>query len=476
MRRPKNEQKQRKQAVWNFFMHETSVLSKWLKIEDWVSKLNGVCDLSLLSHGLFERKEVLRFLTTESVFSVSCFGELDVERTPCPPLPPRLLFKFEWRDETSNTRARQVAVLVYAISPDTDEKYMVETPSMTDIMCSTCVHDGQSTLEHVGLIATTTEDAKGSFSMHSLCYLDSGEAEKLLDPIDGEETSLDALNSHLQLLGNAADVDDGWKNVVESDPALYSENQVSYIKTKARYLATALLYLKEEGLVVNPPVRVTWTSCCNLAISHMRKSWFNFIEEGRARTLMEWFRQYRKNRRRFPHPYHPPYVHKSCAIRSPFLLMNPDIVEVIKCEGNTNLDKLSVDFLHEFIHDKVLPPLLAQANKSIEPKPNHRAITKEDFLIGYGLKNLCKSTVNNWMLQLGFKYKEHTKSYYVDGHEKADTIMYRKQYICRYFKEYEPRMFRWVHLTKKEVDVLKSTKQVSANGFHFMTDVGEVRK
>jgi hypothetical protein len=72
----------------------------------------------------------------------------------------------------------------------------------------------------------------------------------------------------------------------------------------------------------------------------------------------------------------------------------------------------------------------------------------------YGLTKVCLSTVYKWMKKLGFNYEPRKKSYYVDGHEKEETISYRWRYIERYL-QYEQRMFRWIQVTQEKAQELE---------------------
>ena len=63
-------------------------------------------------------------------------------------------------------------------------------------------------------------------------------------------------------------------------------------------------------------------------------------------------------------------------------------------------------------------------------------------------------TVYNWMSLLGFKYSATKKTYYVDGHEKPDVVAYRKEYCNQYVID-ELRCFRWIQLSKPEVEKLE---------------------
>ena len=67
---------------------------------------------------------------------------------------------------------------------------------------------------------------------------------------------------------------------------------------------------------------------------------------------------------------------------------------------------------------------------------------------------LTMMTIYNWMEVLGFKYSSNKKTYYVDGHEKPETVAYRKKYVQQYIQS-EIQCFRWIHLSEDEVNELE---------------------
>ncbi|KAG7367752.1 hypothetical protein IV203_030423 [Nitzschia inconspicua] len=60
------------------------------------------------------------------------------------------------------------------------------------------------------------------------------------------------------------------------------------------------------------------------------------------------------------------------------------------------------------------------------------------------------------MKQLGMKYANHKKSYYVDGHEREDVVTSRKLFCKRYLVDLEPRCLRWIQITKEKASELQS--------------------
>jgi hypothetical protein len=43
--------------------------------------------------------------------------------------------------------------------------------------------------------------------------------------------------------------------------------------------------------------------------------------------------------------------------------------------------------------------------------------------------------VYRWLKLLGFNYEAECKGYYVDGHEKPDTVTYQKDFVKKYLME-----------------------------------------
>ena len=96
----------------------------------------------------------------------------------------------------------------------------------------------------------------------------------------------------------------------------------------------------------------------------------------------------------------------------------------------------------EYFHGIVLPKMVKD-KYNIEKDSEMYNCKKKVILLENGLKTLCPITVYRYMVRLGFKYKTRQKGFYVDGHERPATILYRNKFILRYFK-YKRRMFRWI--------------------------------
>ena len=58
------------------------------------------------------------------------------------------------------------------------------------------------------------------------------------------------------------------------------------------------------------------------------------------------------------------------------------------------------------------------------------------------------------MASFGFKFSLSKKTYYVDGHEKPETVAYRKQYVHQYIQD-EICCFRWIQLSTDEIEEIE---------------------
>ena len=74
------------------------------------------------------------------------------------------------------------------------------------------------------------------------------------------------------------------------------------------------------------------------------------------------------------------------------------------------------------------------------------------------------------MNSFGFKYSVAKKTYYVDGHEKPETVAYRKQYVTQYIQD-ELRYFRWIQLTSEEVAKIEKENVNFCERMHLFTKI-----
>ena len=86
--------------------------------------------------------------------------------------------------------------------------------------------------------------------------------------------------------------------------------------------------------------------------------------------------------------------------------------------------------MYNFVHNE----LLKESLEKERDESNDESITKEDVMKKLGLNSLSIHTIYNWMNQFGFKYSSQRKTYYVDSHEKDETVKYRNKYVFRYLR------------------------------------------
>ncbi|KAG7348863.1 hypothetical protein IV203_011460 [Nitzschia inconspicua] len=136
----------------------------------------------------------------------------------------------------------------------------------------------------------------------------------------------------------------------------------------------------------------------------------------------------------------------------PFLRMFPDAATEIKQFCRVNLLNLNVETVHQFILNKVFPRIYAVWAS----EQKSRGHTLQSFLKLFRISVFSPQTTLSWMKQLGMKYANHKKSYYVDGHEREDVVTSRKLFCKRYLVDLEPRRIRWIQITKEKASELPS--------------------
>ena len=77
------------------------------------------------------------------------------------------------------------------------------------------------------------------------------------------------------------------------------------------------------------------------------------------------------------------------------------------------------------------------------------------FLQAHRLSTLSLVTVYRWMTHLGMKYRTKSKSYYVDGHERKDVVIYQNWFVNKYLREWEPHCLWFVHMTLEELQTIQ---------------------
>ena len=76
------------------------------------------------------------------------------------------------------------------------------------------------------------------------------------------------------------------------------------------------------------------------------------------------------------------------------------------------------------------------------------------FLDMFQITSLSQMTVYRWMLFIGLRFCDDKKSFYVDGHERADVVLDRNRFTKAYLSDYEPYTERWIQMTLVEAHQL----------------------
>ena len=73
-----------------------------------------------------------------------------------------------------------------------------------------------------------------------------------------------------------------------------------------------------------------------------------------------------------------------------------------------------------------------RANKFIATIHEFVKFVENEALPGLGIKTkrrIGKTMAQEWLHQLGWDYKDHSKNIYFDGHERDDVVAYRNQFL-----------------------------------------------
>ena len=111
-----------------------------------------------------------------------------------------------------------------------------------------------------------------------------------------------------------------------------------------------------------------------------------------------------------------------------------------------------------FLNDTLLPSHGVKPWKGA-PSSKIKGVEKESRWLQVSL-----SCALAWALRLGLKYTPKRKSYYVDGHDRADVLEYRAKWLALEL-HYELRQYLWVQLplkkaVKMEVNVDGQTRSL----------------
>lgn len=244
---------------------------------------------------------------------------------------------------------------------------------------------------------------------------------------------------------------DKWKKTPVSDRTRFQ------ITLRSRYLVAAL----ENALLKMP--EWTWNKCCEEAIIQVNANeGAEFITN--SRSLRNWYTSFRRDNCTFDG-----LVNREHKTRMPkFLEENPEQKAlIIKC-ALENLNQLSVEFLHDYIHSTLLPSMVeeqvSELRKDLDEMENEEGkrmieekiglVTVDSILKANHLTVLNEETIRQWMHKLGFKYEERRKCFFVDSHEREDVVRDRNAFVADSLAK-DLRQHCWLQKRADDEDLVK---------------------
>ncbi|KAL3902314.1 MAG: hypothetical protein SGARI_005900 [Bacillariaceae sp.] len=247
-------------------------------------------------------------------------------------------------------------------------------------------------------------------------YWYSHDAEVLFEPCTGE-TAHEAAAAMFELLSKAANDRRQLKNIIvglgddEEEipvneatgkriviPAASTERLLAHLKMLCVFMARALSVALEHDGFSNS---FSWLDICGKAVKALNDVGILAYQSETGKSIREWFVIFRKQRK-FPNPLleirrHGPH----------FLLAHPDTVTRMKEYGNANLKKLTCDFMREWLIEKEIPRVVAEYNNNVLDNDEDLVMATDEYLAQYHLGKICRATVHNWLLFLGFELLVH---------------------------------------------------------------------
>ena len=315
------------------------------------------------------------------------------------------------------------------------------------------------------------------------CWWESGDARRLFTPCTTLYASdcnvKQIVMDRIEVLESVNRSANNWRNVADTESghgfvkAHYSESDVFSLRYRSIYLALAL---KQFVLNVTGDLRTQWTwkQCLCHSIEAMNDVGVEYYSC--FRTLARWHRKFARHRHYF---YKAPDAKMSCPR---FFADNPDAMDAFKRHGVANIKDLRVEMMLEYVHNELVPKLMMKQDGGLFDDDGDDVVgvaeelvtptTKAAFLHSYGLTNISMATMARWMHACGFRYKKREKHYFVDGHERPETIAYRPVFTKKYLS-YEIRAHRWIQMTLEDSNKLVLEGGITAHcGFHYVADDG----
>jgi hypothetical protein len=189
-----------------------------------------------------------------------------------------------------------------------------------------------------------------------ISWFDSPEAKTMFRTKLDEENALEAIQNQLKLLCKANGSPEGYLELIEGGE---DEELLEYLSEHQKYkikLKRVILIFALQSAAENMPEK-TWRQCCIEAIAKANNIGLTAIKN--PQTIEQWYRKFRIARQltsgTLPGKHNLP----------PFLQQNKDVSIKIQQYARENLPQLSVEFIMEYLHDKILPQLICQSTGAV---------------------------------------------------------------------------------------------------------------
>jgi hypothetical protein len=229
-------------------------------------------------------------------------------------------------------------------------------------------------------------------------YWDSSEAKNISEPTDGEINALEAVNNQLKLLHEGLETPLSCFFLIagckEGDNQKLTKYQVWILQPKCMLISLAL----SKAVEMMPRVK-NWDVCCKLAIVDAAR--FGVKVATTSRMIQNWYCDFRE-KRKFP-MYLPekPLLPQS-------LDENKDICVSIQQYAPENLNRLSIEFMSEYLHDVILPKMIKEEYR-LEPSNESYEEKVIELLKKINLDCISPVTIARWLEKLGVKYQQRKK-------------------------------------------------------------------
>ena len=115
--------------------------------------------------------------------------------------------------------------------------------------------------------------------------------------------------------------------------------------------------------------------------------------------------------------------------------------ERIKAGATKDHGVFCISDFQDYLNNELLPKWKVPKN-TLPRRAQNVDLTSEFLQVSW-------STARSWAIAIGAKFKKHTKGYYVDGHDRADVLEHRSEWLSQELK-LELRQYLWIQLTVEQ--------------------------